>query len=490
MNMPRVKQENRSLIFRCILEQGPISRKDIARLTGLTPAAVTQLCAELLSEGLLAECGTQPQGAGLQDTAIQSDGTQNVGKGMAGAQSAKPQSAGAQNVRTQRAETHSAEMQDTKAKGAALQIAETGKRGAGRKKILLNIDFASRHLLAVSLGVETTFIAVSDLKGERLCRTSLPTDRSIPPEEFLARVAGEARAMLERDGTACAMPERAQKTCEVLGCAEKPREVWKCAEKPREVRGCAEKPRAVWAHTETSLPRLWGVSVTVPGAVDKERGLSLQAYGLWDRPVEVCRLLGDALGLPVCIENNVNAFAVAELLYGAGRKYDNLLLVKWGPGVGSAIITDGRLYEGRHGKAAELGHFIVERGGALCRCGRRGCLETKVSWQALCRKTPFLPERFGEAYRRAAAAGGNGAGAFDDAIDLFARTIVNSMTILAPNRVVLCGPMFRDALIRQKLTDACCAYDAHYDAQRILYSALAEKEEAIGPAAVFAQTVF
>lgn len=413
MNMPRVKQENRSSILRCILEHGATSRKDIARLTGLTPAAVTQLCAELLAEGLLAECGSQLQ-------------------------SAKTQGVDPQGTVTLTAEAQGVETQNFEAQGAGNQSAGTGKRGAGRKKILLDINAAGRHLLVISLGVETTFLAVSDLKGECLCRTSLPTDRGIPPVEFLARVAEAAHAMLQS--------------------------------------------------AKTPLPRLCGVSVTVPGAVDKERGLSLQAYGLWDGQVEVCRLLGDALGLPVCIENNVNAFAVAELLYGAGRRYDNLLLVKWGPGVGSAIITDGRLYEGRHGKAAELGHFIVERGGSLCRCGRRGCLETKVSWQALCREMPFLPERFGEAYRQAAAVGG--ADAFDAAIDLFARTIVNSMTILAPNRVVLFGPMFRDARIRRKLTDACCAYDARYDAQRILYSALAEKEEAIGPAAVFAQSVF
>ena len=123
----------------------------------------------------------------------------------------------------------------------------------------------------------------------------------------------------------------------------------------------------------------------------------------------------------------------------------------------------------------------------LCRCGRRGCLETKVSWQALCRTAPFLPERFGEAYRRAKAQGT--AGTFDDAIDLFARTIVNSATILAPNRVILFGPMFRDALIRQKLTQACCAYDAQFDARRILYSTLAKKEETVGPAAVFARSI-
>ena len=68
----------------------------------------------------------------------------------------------------------------------------------------------------------------------------------------------------------------------------------------------------------------------------------------------------------------MNAFAMAELLYGMGREYDNLLIIKWGPGVGSAIVIDDQLYEGRHGKAAELGHYIVERDGRLCGCGRQG----------------------------------------------------------------------------------------------------------------------
>ena len=199
----------------------------------------------------------------------------------------------------------------------------------------------------------------------------------------------------------------------------------------------------------------------------------------------VCEILERQLGYPVVIENNVNAFAIAELMYGFGRKYDNLLVIKWGPGVGSTIIIDNKVYEGRHAKAAELGHFIVERDGAVCDCGRRGCLETKVSYKAMAAQKPFSQNAFGEAYHKAKTQGD--AQVFDEAIDLFARTIVNSITILAPNRVVLCGRLFQDEEIRARLIEQCKQYDVGCDEKRIIYSVLAEKEDYIGPVAAFVQ---
>lgn len=166
----------------------------------------------------------------------------------------------------------------------------------------------------------------------------------------------------------------------------------------------------------------------------------------------VCEILEKELGYSVVIENNVNAFAIAELMYGFGRKYDNLLVIKWGPGVGSTIIIDNKVYEGRHAKAAQK---------------------------------PFSQNAFGEAYRMAKTQGD--AQVFDEAIDLFARTIVNSITILAPNRVVLCGRLFQDEEIRERLIEQCKQYDAGCDEKRIIYSVLAEKEDYIGPVAAFVQ---
>ena len=366
--MIQVKKQNRASIFNCINQCGPVSRKDIAQITGLTPAAVTLICNELIQQGLLQELGT-----------------------------------------------------------------DTVSTGAGRKKILLNINYDRYHIITVNINSSSTFLSISNMRGESLEQIVVPTDRDAEPEAFLVYVAGLCREMKGH------FPELAKK--------------------------------------------LAGVSVAVPGVVDRENGLSVHAYGIWYRQVAVCDILKSELGLPVYIENNVNAFAMAELLYGYGRDYNNLLIIKWGPGVGSTIIIDSQLYEGRHGKTAELGHFIVDRDGELCSCGRRGCLETKVSYRALSRVVPFMENEFGHAYHKAEEEGESGV--FDESIDLFARTIVNSMTILAPNRVVLYGSLFRDRIIRERLIEACERYDSRYNAGRILYSTLVDRESIIGPVAVF-----
>lgn len=372
MNMAQVKRRNRSSILNCVNQCQPVSRKDIAGLIGLTPAAVTQICGELIQEGLLEEQGFETQAA-----------------------------------------------------------------GAGRRKILLSLNYNCYYVMTVNVEAGNTCLAISNMKGDCVEQQTIPTERGEEPEAFLARTAESCRQMAEKHG---------------------------------DIR-----------------PRIAGVSVAVPGVVDKERGISVHAYGVWPREVDVRGILEERLHCPVWLENNVNALAAAELLYGYGRSYDNLLLVKWGPGVGSTIIIDGQLYEGRHGKAGELGHFIVEQNGELCSCGRRGCLETRVSYQALSRQFPFAQEEFGDACRKAAAVGK--AEVFREAIEMFARAIVNSMTILAPNRVVLCGSLFRDSEIRSRLIEACCRYEPKYNAERILYSELADREKYIGPTAVFVRSV-
>ena len=111
----------------------------------------------------------------------------------------------------------------------------------------------------------------------------------------------------------------------------------------------------------------------------------------------------------------------------------------------------------------------------------------KVSHRALSRAVPFEADEFGQVYRRAEEEGNSEV--FEETISLFARTIVNSMTILAPNRVVLFGSFFRDMIIRDRLIEACERYDSRYNAGRILYSTLADRENIIGPVAVFVHSV-
>jgi glucokinase len=95
------------------------------------------------------------------------------------------------------------------------------------------------------------------------------------------------------------------------------------------------------------------------------------------------RLMSEALDLPVFVENDVNAFALAEAQLGAGRGYRHQLLVAVGTGVGGGVIVDGRLYSGDKGRGGEVGHVCVVQGGRPCTCGQIGCLESYVGTRVM-----------------------------------------------------------------------------------------------------------
>lgn len=125
-----------------------------------------------------------------------------------------------------------------------------------------------------------------------------------------------------------------------------------------------------------AVEELAGVGVGSPGAVDQVAGTVAHARNLtdWEDPFPLAATLTDTLGVPVRIDNDVQAAVLGELELGAGRPYSSFLGVWWGTGVGGGIVLDRRLWLGR-GAAGEIGHVVVKRGGARCPCGRKGCLE-------------------------------------------------------------------------------------------------------------------
>ena len=93
--------------------------------------------------------------------------------------------------------------------------------------------------------------------------------------------------------------------------------------------------------------------------------------------------ISERLGLPVVIENDANAAAWGEHKYGAGRGFDDHLMLTVGTGIGGGLVLDGELYRGGGGMAAEVGHLTLVRGGRQCECGRRGCWEEYASGSSL-----------------------------------------------------------------------------------------------------------
>ena len=102
----------------------------------------------------------------------------------------------------------------------------------------------------------------------------------------------------------------------------------------------------------------------------------------WDG-FELIGALQPSLPLPICVENDANAGAIAEKWWGKGSQHDNLAYIKLGTGVGSGLITGGEIYRGSGGTAGEIGHTSIDLNGPECRCGKRGCLESFVGAPAL-----------------------------------------------------------------------------------------------------------
>jgi len=106
-----------------------------------------------------------------------------------------------------------------------------------------------------------------------------------------------------------------------------------------------------------------------------ENATNLNFKGIVDLP----KLFGAHIDVPVVVSNDANAAAYGELIYGGAKGMKNFITFTLGTGVGSGIVIDGKLLHGKTGNAGELGHVIMIPGGRQCGCGRKGCLETYVS---------------------------------------------------------------------------------------------------------------
>jgi len=195
------------------------------------------------------------------------------------------------------------------------------------------------------------------------------------------------------------------------------------------------------------------VGFSVPGPIDHARGAILAPPNLpgW-RDVPLRDRMSALLGLPVRIENDANAAALAEWRYGAGRGAHHLAFLTMSTGVGAGLILADRLYRGHLGRASEFGHVCVEWEGERCGCGRRGCFEAYLGGAAWTRRlreiTPATSRVLTLAGERAkvlpehvvAAAGGGDAFACEEMQRFnhyLARAIAVLCFALAPEVVVL-----------------------------------------------------
>jgi predicted NBD/HSP70 family sugar kinase len=182
-----------------------------------------------------------------------------------------------------------------------------------------------------------------------------------------------------------------------------------------------------------------GLGVCLGGHVDGRTGtLRYSPFFAW-RDVELATLLEARTGLATVVENDVNALAVAEQWFGAGRDVDNFAVVTVGAGIGCGLIVDGALVHGASGMAGELGHVTVEPDGLECRCGKRGCLETVASDESILHAIPGSPASIAEAVELARSGDAAASAAFARAGDAIGRAVSTLVNLIEPERIVFSG---------------------------------------------------
>jgi glucokinase len=128
---------------------------------------------------------------------------------------------------------------------------------------------------------------------------------------------------------------------------------------------------------------LYGISIGLPGLVDVENGVSLDLKNLkWDH-IRIAEHFSGRFNVPVFIDNDGNLNALGEKYLGAGTGVDDFILITLGTGVGAGIISGGELLRGAGNFAGEIGHMIIQKDGAPCSCGSKGCFESYCSAKSI-----------------------------------------------------------------------------------------------------------
>jgi glucokinase len=226
---------------------------------------------------------------------------------------------------------------------------------------------------------------------------------------------------------------------------------------PREtLHRLADFARALMQEANLTRQDMIGVGASCGGPLDSAKGIVYAPPNLpgWEA-VPVRQILEEELQMPVRVENDANATALAEWQFGAGKGTRNLVFMTMGTGIGAGLILDGRLFRGANDLAGEVGHQTIMMNGPLCKCGKRGCLEALASGPAIARIAQESM-MYGRHKRVLALAGGKPAGITAQHVveaakegDPFALRVLNEVgtymgvgianliQILNPERVVL-----------------------------------------------------
>ncbi|GAB2680743.1 ROK family transcriptional regulator [Kribbella swartbergensis] len=188
---------------------------------------------------------------------------------------------------------------------------------------------------------------------------------------------------------------------------------------------------------------LIGIGVAVSGDVDAGHGLVRHSPLMGWRDVAVADLMAKRVKVPVVVTNDVRALTVAEHWFGVGVDADSFAVVTIGSGIGCGLYINGEVVSGAYGVSGELGHLPLAPGELVCTCGRRGCVETVASSDAILTRTRQTTKRrnldLAGAIKLAHEGDAHAREAFDRAGEVIGSALAAMVNLVGPELVVIAG---------------------------------------------------
>lgn len=339
-----LREMNLSLVLRLIHTQAPVSRAQLAVITGLNKSTISSLVEELLKRQFIHETGTD-------------------------------------------------------------------SLGPGRPATLLEINPQVGCVIGIELGVDFVSVAATDFLGNILWRQTEEANPAEGQEKMLdqtLRITKEAMTAGKRKGL-----------------------------------------------------RILGLGLSTPGTVNLEEGVLIFAPNLHWRNVPFRKIFNASTKLRFFIENDANAAAVAEHLFGMAKKSKDFIFVFAGVGIGGGLFLNGHLYRGWNGYAGEIGHspIMAEPTQTVCHCGNRGCWETyanqysiiqRVQARLEVKRSSVIPQLMSEQaaplsipiIKQAADSGDTEAiDSFAEAGQAMGKGFAGLINIFNPEMIILGGPL-------------------------------------------------
>ena len=227
-------------------------------------------------------------------------------------------------------------------------IIEAGKQttGPGKPRTMLRLNPQGMYAVGVHIDPSVTTYAVLDLAGGQIRRRQHPTDAAAGPDRVIEDMANQVLELIRDSGVATA--------------------------------------------------RIAGVGVATPGPIDARHGALADPPDLpgWNRVLLRDRL-AEATALPVLVDKDVTAAAVAEIWKGGSNGTGSFVFFYLGTGIGCGMVLNGEVVRGSSGNAGEIGHIVADPDGRVCDCGKRGCVKVMCMPRTLvaeAREAGVLPD--------------------------------------------------------------------------------------------------